>query len=321
MIECTAAGAQVPYVASLSPNRARYGTIADMGAAIIHRTAVCAAMVVLMTVMLPPSPLVAAPQSDTLMLGVFPYISANQMMEQLSPLCKRIEEALGKKVTMISAPDFLSFVDRTVKGEYDLVITAAHMGRLTQQRDRWQPVVQSGQKTAAAFVVRKDSGISSLKDLRGRKMAVGNARSVTYLLAEEELIKNGITPARDMQIVETATFSNVVHSVFVREADVGATPTLLWDNWANFNAQQHRELREIFRTRLTIPSFLVMAPPAMSAAVIRRVRESLLSFKNTPDGRAFFQKSQFESFLPLDEATMRQIDPFVPVLLKRDVHQ
>lgn len=50
------------------------------------------------------------------------------MMEQLSPLCQRIEKALGKRVILVSAPDFLSYVERTAKGEYDLVLTAAHMG-------------------------------------------------------------------------------------------------------------------------------------------------------------------------------------------------
>ncbi|HEY6011268.1 MAG TPA: phosphate/phosphite/phosphonate ABC transporter substrate-binding protein [Nitrospirota bacterium] len=284
----------------------------------MNRTARRVLMFMVAACLIVPLPLSAASKSGTLMLGVFPYISANQMMDQLAPLCKRMEQALGKKITMVSAPDFMSFVDRTVHGEYDLVLTAAHMGRLTEQRDGWQPVVRSGQRTATVFLVRKESRIKDLKDLRGRKMAVGNARSVTYLLAEEALVKNGISPKKDMKVIETATFSNVVYSVFVREAEVGATPTLLWDNWENINKRQHRELREIFRTRLTIPSFLVMAPPGTSKATIRRLRESLLSFRDTPEGKAFFKKSQFESFLPLDEETMRSIDPYVAVLLKPD---
>ena len=106
---------------------------------------VISALAILFPPTLPAAP--AAPQGETLTLGVFPYISANQMMEQLSPLCKRIEEALGKKVILVSAPDFMSYVDRTAKGEYDLVLTAAHMGNLAEKRDGWQRVVQSGQKT------------------------------------------------------------------------------------------------------------------------------------------------------------------------------
>jgi phosphonate transport system substrate-binding protein len=264
-----------------------------------------------------PPPLFATPTDETLTLGIFPYLSPNQMMEQLSPLRKRIEEALGKKVSMVSAPDFMSYVDRTTKGEYDLVLTAPHMGRLAQKRDGWQLVVQSGQKTATVILVRKDSGIQRLEELRGKKMAVGNWRSVTYLLAEEALTKKGLTLGKDVEVVETATFSNVVQSVFLGEADAGATPTLLWDKWVNVNEEQHNQLQEIFRAPPATPSFLVMASPKTDQATIRRLRESLLSFQDTEEGKIFLQKSRFESFLPLDEATMKRIDPYVHVLLQQ----
>lgn len=272
-------------------------------------------IIAVLLILLFPS-LSAAAKGDTLVLGVFPYLSASQMMEQLSPLVKRMEEALEKKITMVSAPDFLSYVERTARGEYDLVITAPHMGRLAETRDGWRLVVQSGQKTASVLLVRKDSGIQEIADLRGRTLAVGNRRSVTYLLIEEALIHQGLTPGKDVNIVETATFSNVVQSVFLGEVDAGATPTLLWDTWQYVNNEQHDQLREIFRAKPAAPSFLVMVHPKMGQAVINRLAASLLSYHDTPEGQAFFRKSQFESFLPLDEATMQGIDPYVHVLLE-----
>ncbi|MFZ5774368.1 MAG: phosphate/phosphite/phosphonate ABC transporter substrate-binding protein [Thermodesulfobacteriota bacterium] len=262
-------------------------------------------------------PLHAASATESLTLGVFPYLSANQMVEQLTPLVKRMEEALGKKVIMVSAPDFMSYVQRTAKGEYDLVLTAPHMGRLAQKRDGWQLVAMSGQQTATVILVRKDSGIQKIEDLKGKKMAVGNWRSVTYLLAEEALAKEGISlgKGKDVDVVETATFSNVVQSVFLREVEAGATPTLLWDKWVNVNEEQHRQLREIFRAKPpNPPSFLVMMPPATDQATILRLRNSLLSFGQTQEGKDFLQKSQFESFLPPDEKAMERCDPFIHVL-------
>ncbi|MFA6898885.1 MAG: phosphate/phosphite/phosphonate ABC transporter substrate-binding protein, partial [Desulfurivibrionaceae bacterium] len=238
---------------------------------IIKRLLVAIAVVLILS----PS-LYAASKIETLTLGVFPYLSANQMMEQLSPLCKRIEVALGKKVILVSAPDFMSYVDRTAKGEYDLVLTAPHMGRLAQKRDGWQLVVQSGQKTATVILVRNESGIRRLEDLRGKKLAVGNVRSVTYLLAEEALAQKGITLGKDVEVLETATFSNVVQSVFLGEVDAGATPTLLWDKWVHVSAEQHRQLREIYRAKPAAPSFLVMAHPKTDQATILRLRQSLL---------------------------------------------
>lgn len=261
----------------------------------------------------------AAQKPESLTLGVFPYLSANQMVEQLSPLVKRMEEALGKKITMVSAPDFMSYVERTAKGEYDLVLTAPHMGRLAQKRDGWQLVAMSGQQTATVILVRKDSTIKKIEDLRGKKMAVGNWRSVTYLLAEEALAHKGLTlgKGKDVEVLETATFSNVVQSVFLGEADAGATPTLLWDKWIYVNEEQHRGLREIFRaTPPNPPSFLVMVPPTTDQATIRTLRDSLLSFKDIPEGQEFLKKSQYESFLPPDEKAMERCDPFTHVLVE-----
>ncbi|MBW6521256.1 MAG: phosphate/phosphite/phosphonate ABC transporter substrate-binding protein [Desulfoarculaceae bacterium] len=271
---------------------------------------------VITLVTLCPSLLPASSQDESLVFGVFPYLSANQMMEQLSPLCKRIEEALGRKVILVSAPNFLSYVERTARGEYDLVLTAAHMGHLAEKLNGWQRIVQSGQKTATVLLVRTESSIRRLEDLRGKKMAVGNRLSITYLLAEKALAEAGIIMGQDMEVIETATFSNVVQSVFLGEADVGATPTLLWDNWENVNAEQHQQLREIFRAQPATPSFLVMASPRTDQATIRSLIDSLLSFAEVLEGKIFFQKSQFESFQPLDDATIESAAPFVHVLVQ-----
>lgn len=257
-----------------------------------------------------------AAHNDTLILGVFPYISANQMMEQLAPLCKRIEEALGKKVSLVSAPDFRSYVDRTARGEYDLVLTAAHMGQLAEKKDGWQRVVQSGQKTATVLLVRQQSSIQRIEDLRDKRIAVGNKQSITYVLAQQAIAEKGIILGQDMEVIDTATFSNVVQSVLLGEADVGATPTLLWDTWEHINADQRHQLREIYRAKPAAPSFLVMASPKTDQATIRLLIDSLLSFKDTVEGQSFFQKSQFESFQPLDDATMESARPFVHVLMQ-----
>jgi phosphonate transport system substrate-binding protein len=258
----------------------------------------------------------AAPPGTTLNMGIFPYLSPSQMVEQLEPLRQHVEATLGMPVSLASAPDFLSFVERTQKGEYDLVVTAPHMARLAQKRDGWQVVALSGQQTATAILVGKDSNIHKLEDLRGKRMAVGSSRSVTYLLAEEALAKRGLKLGRDVTVVETATFSNVVQSVLVGDAEAGATPTLLWDKWVHANTEQHAKLREIFRAPPPNPhSFIVMLPPKAPAATVDKLRKALLDFGATPAGREFLQKSQFQSFIPPDEKAMARNDPFVHVLI------
>ena len=59
-----------------------------------------------------------------------------------------------------------------------------------------------------------------------------------------------------------------------------------------------------------------MVPPKTDQAMINRLRESLLRFNDTSKGKDFFKKSQFESFLPPDQAAMERIDPYIHVLIE-----
>jgi phosphonate transport system substrate-binding protein len=267
-----------------------------------------------------PQPLLAAANTDALVLGVFPYISASQMMDQLSPLIKRIENTLGKEIVMVSAPDFKSFVERTSKGEYDIIITGAHMGLLAEKRDGWQRVVQSGQQLATVVLVHQQSNIHNLADLRGKKMAVGNILSITYLLAEKALAQEGIDAKKDMNIIETATFSNVVESVFLGEVEAGATALLLWDS-EQVKTIQRQQLRDIFLSKSRIPAFLIMTNPKIDKESVNILTKSLLNFRDTSEGRAFLQKSQFKSFHPLDNTTMELAEPYVHVFLEEQAAQ
>jgi len=277
---------------------------------ILHR----ALWAITVLLLFPPS-LFAASAKDTLTLGVFPYISASQMMERLTPLAKRMEEALGKRIILVSAPDFTSFVERTANGEYDLVLTGPHMGLLAEQRDGWQRVAQTGQKIATVLLVRKESTIQRLEDLRGKKITISHQKSLTYLLAEKALTEKGIIMGKDMKVIETATFPNIMQSILLGEADVGATPVPLWDNLEYDNAEQYNQLREIYRSQSAAPSILVMAHPRTDPATIDTLRESLIHFQETPEGKIFFKKNLFESFLPIDDASMESAAPFVHVLM------
>lgn len=252
-----------------------------------------------------------------LRMGVFPYLSPSQLIEQQEPLRRFIEATLGRPVVLSSAPDFPSFVKRTQQGEYDLVVTAPHMARLAQKRDGWQVVAMSGQQTATTIVVRKESPLARLEDLRGKRLAVGSRHSVTYLLAEEALGKKRLKLGRDVLVQETASFSNVLQSVLVGEVEAGATPTLLWDNWVLANEEQRTQLREIYRAPPPNPhSFFVMMPPATPAATVVKLREALLAWNDTPEGRDFLHKSQFLSFVAPTEKAMARSDPFVHVLIE-----
>jgi phosphonate transport system substrate-binding protein len=250
-----------------------------------------------------------ASAADELVFGVYPYLSSSQVVEQFAPLGDHLAQALGKPVSLRSAPDFERFIERTHAGEYDIIFTAPHMGRLAEKRNGYLPLAQTGYAIVVVVLARKDGPITKLADLKGHTLATGAKLSMSYQMVDRELEKLGLKIGRDVRFVNTASFSNVLEALVRKEADAGATGTLLWDKAP---PEKHQVLHDIWRSQ-PVPGFLVLAHPRIGAAEIQRLKQALLGFGRTPAGRAYFEKTQQIDFRPIDATTMKRIDPYTTV--------
>lgn len=255
-----------------------------------------------------------AAAADELVLGIFPFLSTRQMVEQFNPLKEHVSQALGRPVALRSAPDYKSFIERTRVGEYDFIVDAPHLARLAQKRDGYHPLAQSGYKVEFLLVARKDSSVQTLADLRGRAVAIGARLSLTHMLLGKELLKSGLVLDKDVQYLDTATFSNVLQAVIRGDAAVGALTALVWNGAP---AQARSELREILRQKDIGPGLVVVAHPRLGAATERKLQAALYGFKDTPEGKAYFEKTKQIDFRPVDEASLRVVDPYAEMLMSQ----
>lgn len=254
-----------------------------------------------------------AAAADELVLGIFPFLSTRQMVDQFSPLTDHLSQEVGQPVTLRSAPDYKSFIERTATGEYDVIIDAPHLARLAQKRDGYRPLAQSGYKVEFMVVARRDSPVQTLADLRGRAVAIGARLSLTHILLGKELLKNGLVLDRDVQYLDTATFSNVLQAVIRGDAAVGALTALVWNGSP---PEARDELREILRQKNLGPGLVVLGHPRLGAAMERKLQTAFYGFKDTAAGQAYFQKTKQIDFRPVDEADLRTMDPYTELLLK-----
>jgi phosphonate transport system substrate-binding protein len=73
-------------------------------------------------------------------LGIIPAHSPRVLTERYEPLRAYLESRLKQPVRIESAADFARFQARTVRGEFDLTVTAPHFARLAQRTpvsSRW----------------------------------------------------------------------------------------------------------------------------------------------------------------------------------------
>lgn len=256
-----------------------------------------------------PQVLAGARDGRELVFGVYPYLSPSQTVERFAPLADFLANTLGRPVALASAPDFASFIERTRAGEYDIIFTAPHMGRLAQRRDGYQPLAQTGNPFIFVALVKKDSPVASIDQMGGRAMAIGARLSMTYQVMNRALGKHGLALGANVRFVDTASFSNIIDAIIRGEADAGAAPTILLDNAP---AELRARLKEIYRSE-PLPSFFLLNHPRIGAATRDRLRAALHDFAATPAGRTYFRKTLQLDFRPLDAESLKRMDSYAAI--------
>ena len=257
-------------------------------------------------------PTATADGKPPLTLGVFPYVTPVQLAAFHTPLKDHLAKSLQRPVTLVTAPDFESFVERTRQGQYDIIITAPHMGRLAETRDGYKRLAQTRHVVQGIFLTRKDSHIQKIEDLRGKTLMVAQQVSIIYQMSERLLRENGLVPGESVTIIETRTHNNAMQAPLRGEADASVTGTLLW---RVLGEEQKGQMRVIGTTE-EAPGFTLMANPRLSAQDIAKIKNLLLEFHRVPGSEVYFSTTGYEKFDPIDDRIMKKLDPYTRVLMQ-----
>lgn len=255
-------------------------------------------------------PSATADDKTPLTLGVFPYVTPVQLVSFHTPLKDHLAKSLQRPVTLVTAPDFDNFIERTRKGQYDIIITAPHLGRLAETRDGYKRLAQTRHVVQGIFLTRKDSDIQKIEDLRGKTVMIAQRVSLIYQMAERLLREKGLIPGVSVKIIETRTHNNAMHAPLRGEADASVTGTLLW---RVLGEEQKGQMRVIGTTE-EAPGFMLMANSRLSAQDIAKIKTLLFEYHRVPGSEAYFSTTGYEKFEPIDDKIMKQLDPYTRVL-------
>ena len=248
----------------------------------------------------------AAADPSPLMLGVFPNTTAKQIVETYRPLANALEKTLRRRVEIYSAPNFKSFVDRTHQGEYDLLLTAPHFAWLARQNAGYRPLLKYAEPVRGLLVIKSASYSRDVASLRGHAIAIPDPLAVVVLALQAELAAEGLKPGIDYRIINAGTHINAVLQVTKGRADaamVGLSPYTL------FPPELRKQLHILLETP-PLSSLTYLTHPRVSEAEARIIRNTLLRFAATPEGRVFLKKGGFGGFAPLNSNELNAFRPY-----------
>jgi phosphonate transport system substrate-binding protein len=134
--------------------------------------------------------------ADELIMGVFPRRNAAETTKLFTPMADYLGQQLGRKVQLVTARDFEAFWQGVTERRYDIVhYNQYHYIRSAQNYQVVAHIEEFGKSTIAGVVyVRKDSGIATLAQLRGKSILFGGGEDamISYITNRYLLLQAGL---------------------------------------------------------------------------------------------------------------------------------
>lgn len=159
-------------------------------------------------------------------------------------------------------------------------------------------VKENSKNYKSYFIVRNDSHIKKLSDLKGSVFAFQDIYSTSaYLVPRYHLKENNIDPERDFgRVVHIPKQDSVIFAVLNRTIDAGAVASFI------FNEQNEsiKSRIRVFEESLPFPLGPFVANASIGEETIEKTRKFLFNLEKTEVGRAALSLAELDSFTEID---------------------
>ena len=168
----------------------------------------------------------SSPAQQNYTMGVHPYKKPALLAEMFKPLIAYLEKEIGATISFRSSKNYSAHMERIRNGDYDIfymgpslyaMISDSHPDKVRIAAT----VVNKGSPTfKGVVVVKEDSPIVSLTDLRGKKMAFGDRSStLSCYVPAYMLMEAGVFDSMEYRFV--GSHDNVAKGVLKGLFDAG----------------------------------------------------------------------------------------------------
>lgn len=241
----------------------------------------------------------------TLIIGLLPEQNVFHQLERYEPLTKYISGKIGMKIELKILPRYGNIINNFVSEEMDGAFFGSFTYALAHSRLGLEVIARpenaEGVSTYHGLIfARKDSGIRSIKDMKGKRLAlVDKATTAGYLLPLAYFQKHGIVNYKNY-LKETyfaGTHEDVINDVLNRKADIGAAKNTVFYRLAQKDKRISNELI-IFEKSPEVPENGLAMRKDIDISIKTKLKDILLDMHNDPVGRNILKDFGALKFIP-----------------------
>jgi len=152
------------------------------------------------------TPVSAAAKAQKQRIAVTDIEGLEMLQREFGAFRDVLSQKLGKEIEFYPVPNRTAAVEAVKSKNVDFVLTGPAEYVVFKKLTNAEPVIGfSRPDYFCSMVVLADSGINSIEDLKGKKIAIGGVGSTSKHLAPMQILAdNGLAPLEDVKIVHTS---------------------------------------------------------------------------------------------------------------------
>lgn len=220
---------------------------------------------------------------DRLVLGVMPSLPPTKLFTKYQPLADYLTRKTGKEVVVSTSPNFQEYIVRLQKGEYELILPNAYQYIMVSKEPGYIPLVKvKGIPYKGLIVVRKDSGINSVSDLKGRRIAYADPTALYATMQVKVYLKeHGVDSENDMKESYAASQDSVILGVHQKLFDAAGT----WPEAFDAISGDTRNQLKVLAETETLPSRPIAVRADIPQEIAEKVKGALINMTSDPEGQ------------------------------------
>ncbi len=246
----------------------------------------------------------AAAAEKTIILGLVPEENIFRLVEQHLPLARYIEKKTGIKVRFTVLPHYGDIIDKFNSRRMDGAFFGAFTGYLARIKLGVRPLVRpigpGGLVTARSVIfVRKDSGIHSLRQLRGKRAVFVDKASASYVYMLYQLRRLGVEGPAVKSFFSghyyTGNNEESIYSVLNGGADVGLAKNRYFEKLSAQDPLVAERLFILSRSR-RLPDIVFCLRKGFPPATREILERTLINMSSDPEGIRVLRALRYSGF-------------------------
>lgn len=259
-------------------------------------------------------------EEKVIKMGFVPLKNSEQLVEDVKPIADYLSQKMGVKVEAFTASNYIGVVEGIGSGSVDFGIIPPFSAVLAQKQSNAKPLLTSKGKSGksgytAELYVRKDSGIKSLQDVKGKKVAfVDPSSSSGYIYPGAMLVKAGINLDKDISYQFSGGHDKSLQLLLNKDVDVIATFDGVEERYGKEFPAALTDIEKLASSD-TIPGIMVTASSKMDKDLQEKLKQALLDMEKDPKMKELFTKMfSITGFEEVDQTAYNKVEETAKVM-------